>query len=525
VKLLLEFIKKPVVLIGIVIILGKFLGYFVDLLIAIKFGASRITDAFIAARAIPLRIESIISWALYSAFIPVYFTIRNKSKGDGFALFVSFSKVVFFWLLGVSFVLILGAEFILRFLVPGFDYQSLSLAVVLLRVMSFAILFGGVSAILQSVNTSHNNRIIASCSQPLNNFVVLFSVLFLAYFWGIYALAAGVLAGAFFKMAGQFFSFDHFRGISHFRSDSLVKSQISGIRKSFIMIVVVLLVMESIMVITRIFASHYSGAISILNYGYIVIQAPLLVIEGLTFYLFYPIMVEHSISDNMKFRDTIIRFFRIMIFVLLPISVFVFLLSGLISRVLFLHGKFNWSTADQTAQAIAFLSLGLTGLGIEAVSLRTAIVLKKTALYLCFLFLRLSINCALMFVLLKYLPPVIALSVSFSIALLLNALLLTYYFLRKVVEYKLNAEFFYHLLKIISITVISGLFVFILRYLFESLGLFDGFSRRIFSLLFIFLAAGAIYYFLSALFKSRELELLKSLFKIKPTPSQITELL
>ncbi|MBI4707535.1 MAG: hypothetical protein HY761_06385 [Candidatus Omnitrophica bacterium] len=523
-KHIFEFLKKPIVLIGAVIILGKFLGYFVDLFIAIKFGASRITDAFIAARAIPLRIESIVSWALYSAFVPVYIAVRKYRKEDGLILFMSFSKVVLLWLLGVSLAVVFGAESILRFLVPGFDYQSLSLAVVLLRVMSFAILFGGAAAILQSVNTSHNNKTIASCSQPLNNFVVLFFVLFLTYFWGIYAIAVGVLAGAFSKMAGQLVSFDHFKGISHSQKHFEAKSQMPEIWKSFIMIVAVLLVMESIMAITRIFASHYSGAISILNYGYIVIQAPLLVIEGLTFYIYYPIMVEHSILDNNgRFKEMIIRFFRIMIFVLIPVSVLIFLLSGLISRVLFLHGKFDWSTADQTAQAIALFSLGLTGLGIEAVSLRTAIVLKRTAMYLCFLIFRLFVNCILMFILLKYLTPVVALSVSFSIALLLNTVLLTYYFLGKVIDYKFNTEFFFYLFKVAIITLISGFCVFLLRYYFEYLGLFNGFSRRIFSLLFISLIAGIVYLLLSVLFKLKELKLLKSLFGIKTTSTQIGE--
>jgi putative peptidoglycan lipid II flippase len=500
--------KTPFLSIIAITVFAKAAIYLTELLIAIKFGASRITDSFVIARAIPSRIENIVTWALYSAFLPFYLKLLSKDKEEADILFSYFFKMILVVSGLLCLLISIKGELILKILTPGFDYLACAMSLKLLRIMVWIILFGSLCALLQSVNSSRGNSLVASSSQPINNIVVLFSILFLVRFWGIYSVAVGVALGGISKMLIQFITFNPLRGFSSTKKSASLRSYAEGIWKSFFMIVAVLLIHESIMMVMRIFASHSEGDISILNYGYVIIQAPLLIIETLTFYVFFPVLIERSnLEDGNDFKLVTIRLIRLMFFVLVPAAILMFVSSSLISRVLFLHGKFDWFTADKTGAAIAFFSVGLLGLGIESVAFRVAIILKKMKQYLVILAARFLLNLLLNFILTRSLEPVIALSLAFSLAHIFNAVALIFY-IEKSIKYNFGLGFLNYVEKIIVCSSISGIAVFGIIRLCEAMTFLSGFLPRL-GVLVLACGLGIVVYLASA--RRMKLEEIKSL--------------
>jgi len=514
-------LRNPILFIAVIAILGKMVIYLVELLIAIKFGASRITDAFILARSIPVRIGSIANWALYSAFMPFYLKILNDNKDSARALSLRFFKNILLVSFVVSLFLALGSDFILKIFAPGFDHATFLLSSKLLKIMSWSILFGSTAAIFQSINASHDHQLTASVVQPLNNFVILLSILGLAYYFGIYAVALGVLLGSFSKLFIQFIPKNRLKEFLSNRKQQINVS-ITAIWKLFILIVSISLIREVMMIIARVFASHYEGDVSILNYGYVIAQAPLLVIETLTIYIFYPFFITRSISaDSNEFKITILKFIRTVFFIIIPISVVMIVLSGLIAKVLFLHGKFNWLTTDKTATAIAFFSLGILGMAVDSIAFRVAIISRMIKRYSFLLITRLIINVLLNAVLIKYLSPVIALSLAFSLASIFNAILLMLY-IGGVINHRFNFDFLKFITKVILSSMVVGGVVFGIKWGCSNLSYLNGFLPRLTVLSITLIIGAGIYLLLAYSMNMKEFQWIKALCIKKAVP-EITD--
>jgi len=203
-----------------------------------------------------------------------------------------------------------------------------------------------------------------------------------------------------------------------------------------------------------------------------------------------------------------------MFFVIVPISVMMFIMSNLISRVLFLHGKFNWATADETGVAIAFFSIGLLGLAIESIAIRVAIILEKMKNYFFLLIMRLVFNVLLIYILIRIFTSVTALSLSFSIAVLFYGVGLMVYISGNILH-KFEKKFFVYVSKIIFSSLISGVAVYFIRVGFENSSFMTGFLSRLVTLI-ITLTIGIIIYLLILYFmKTKELDWLKRVFLIK----------
>lgn len=511
-------LRNPIGLIILITILGKIIIYLSELLIAIRFGACAVTDAFVLARAIPFRINGILTWALYSAFIPFYIRAQRKDNQEAAFLFKIFSRDILIFSFLASLVITLYAGGIIKVIAPGFDYNTALLSQRLLEIMCWVVFLGCIAMTFQSINSSRRNELVAAMSNPVNNLVILVSILLFTRFWGIYSVAFAIVLGSVFRMLVQFVSFNPIKELITKKIPAInIRQRIQGIWKLFFAIIAILLVNESIVVVMRIFASHYEGSVSVLNYGYVIAQAPFLITETIIFYFFYPLFIEHSLlEDKEKFRTTIVKFLRLIFFILLPFSVFMFISSGLISRVLFLHGKFDWQASDKVASAIALFSLGLLGFAIDSVAFRVAIIKARFKQYAMNLAFRFLLNFVLNLVFLRFLPIVPALSLAFSLTLIFYSILLMK-FVGEVIQYRfMNRIFLYFILKVIFSALVLGNIVFITIHLCTALNIFSGFLSRLIVLFLVSVVGGAVYLLLVFRFRVAEIDLLKDFCFGKP---------
>jgi putative peptidoglycan lipid II flippase len=107
---------------------------------------------------------------------------------------------------------------------------------------------------------------------------------------------------------------------------------------------------------------------------------------------------------------------RILIFVLIPMSSGLFLLARPLCRMIFLTGNFGAAAASQTADALAYFSVGILGFGFQTILSRAFYAQKNAVIPLLTGVAAVAVNAVLSFILkdaLGVIGPALALSLSF----------------------------------------------------------------------------------------------------------------
>ena len=188
---------KTVGFIAFATLLAKAAGMFRDIVLAHSYGTSSVLDAYMAASRIPvLFFDFTLGAAIISTFIPVYNRYLQKNEEDNAAefsnSFINLTLIVsaLFCVLGVLF-----SKWLIGVMAPGFSADTKIIASKLLVIMLPSIIFTtlafSVVGILQSLGEFNIPAIISLVS----NAAVIFYLMFLNKYFGIYGLAVAMLVG------------------------------------------------------------------------------------------------------------------------------------------------------------------------------------------------------------------------------------------------------------------------------------------------------------------------------------------
>jgi len=183
--------------VGTLGLLARILALFKAVMIARLFGSSGNLDAFYIALLLPYGLINVISGSIGVAFIPNYLYVKQHSGPDAAKrLFSSVSSLSLIVFLTLSALLAPLAEFILRFLAPGFDFHRLAVTSNLFLIMLPFMALSGVAAIWAFLLNAEGQFSVASLSQCASPIVLVAALSVLTEKWGVYALATGTLLGA-----------------------------------------------------------------------------------------------------------------------------------------------------------------------------------------------------------------------------------------------------------------------------------------------------------------------------------------
>ena len=134
--------KRTVLLVMIITILSKFLGFGREVALSYVYGASAVTDAYLISQTIPYVIFSFVSAGIATGFIPLYSRILNErgqleanryTNNLSNALLLVISIVVGF--------VLLFTQPIVKLFATGFGGETLELAINFTRISVFGIYF------------------------------------------------------------------------------------------------------------------------------------------------------------------------------------------------------------------------------------------------------------------------------------------------------------------------------------------------------------------------------------------------
>lgn len=178
--------------------LSRILGYFRDVVIAARLGASAETDAYYAAFGLPdLLLYFLAGGALSIAFVPIFQRLKSQQgDDDAWRLFGNIASVG-----GVVFGVVLAlawwqAEALMSLLVPRFSPEQLALTASLTRIILPAPLFFFLGGLLSATEVSEGRFRSTALAPLIYNICIIGGGLLLEPALGVAGFSWGALAGA-----------------------------------------------------------------------------------------------------------------------------------------------------------------------------------------------------------------------------------------------------------------------------------------------------------------------------------------
>jgi putative peptidoglycan lipid II flippase len=359
-------VSKAAGAVGSMTLVSRLFGFVRDLVLAMTFGASASADAFFVAFRIPNIQRRILGeGAVSAAMIPVYgeyLNTKNEEETQNFAS--NLFNIQFTVLVITSFAIVTFAPFLIMAFAPGFldEPDKFELTVTLTRWMGPYLILVGMSAFCMGILNTHGIFKPSAAAPILVNVCMVLGALILSPYLEqpIMGLAIGVLVGGLLQFLVQFpitlrnglklsshFNWKH-PGI--LKVGKLLGPAILGFG-----------VYEINLLVDTLLASLLAGgSVSYLYYANRMVQLPLGVFGVALGVAILPMLTGQAARQEIEeFRDTLAFGIRLILFITVPATVGLIILSFPIINTLWERGEFVRTTTEGTSLALIYYSVGL----------------------------------------------------------------------------------------------------------------------------------------------------------------------
>lgn len=358
-------------IVGLAVLTSRLLGLAREVIFAGLFGAGRNMDAFFVAFKAPNLLRDLFAeGALSTAFITV-FAKKIQSEGDASAwqLANKMATLTAVFMSAITLLGILGADWIIALLAPGFAPEKAAFTVLLTRIMYPFILLVSLAALVMGIlNAKHVFGLPAMASSFFNLGSIIGGV---GLGWwmdpsfgpqALIGLSLGTLIGGFLQFAVQL---PGLRRIGYrYRPDFQWRDP--GVKKILSLMLPSVIAGSAVQVnvmVNSVFASFLQdGAVSWLQYAFRLMQLPLGIFGVAIATVTLPVVAKLAATGDLRtFRETLGRAMRLAVFLTLPSAIGLALLAEPIISLIYQRGKFSAFEAARTAEALQFYAIGLLG--------------------------------------------------------------------------------------------------------------------------------------------------------------------
>lgn len=453
----IEGVNSAAFIIGFFGLASKVLGFARDWILAGIFGVGDKLDMYYAAFRIPdMVFNLLIIGALSASFVPIlsgYFYKKDQEKFFGiignvlniFTIAVVAATVLMFFI----------APYMLKFIVPGWSGEKFATTVALTRIMLLSPIFLTLSSVAGGVVQSTRRFLVYALAPIAYNIGIIFSAVFLADFWGIYGIAAGVVLGSALHFLIQWPAVKNL-GYKYSFSFNWRDPDIRRIFKTMLPRTLSLGVGQfNLFIITSVASTLAAGSLAIFNYA-TNIQNIFFGLIGISFSVaVFPALSSYfALKQYDKFHASFSRACREIILFIVPAAAYLAIFKSEIVRLIYSAGKFDPGSAALTENVLLFLALGIIAQSLISLIVRTFWALGDTKTPFYASLFGLAVNVFFAVELGKY-YGVAGLAMAFSLTNIVNFIMLAYLLRRKPMEWggkNILKTFF----GVLFITVISG---------------------------------------------------------------------
>lgn len=363
-------ITKSISILIIFSFLSKILGFLRESLIASKLGVGYEADTYIVAIAATTFLATMFSNSISSSIIPI--SINSEQKYGKKGKYKYFSNIINLTLL-FSIILIIFSyilsPYIIKLFAYGFEGEQFELAVKLNRlalpIIISIIITASIVGYLQSEERFTSTALIGISL----NVIFIIYLFFLGDRFKIKGLIIAAVVAYFSQIIILIPEVVKSKYKYTFCLDFLDSNLIQTLKLSIPVMIGLSAQQINIIVDKTMASSLVEGSISSLNYAAITSLIIIEVFITSIITVIFPI-ISNAVSnkDLKKLRIVVIKGFKLILFITIPASIGMIVLSIPIIRVLFEHGKFNNNATTMTAQAFILYSISIVFASLKRLS-------------------------------------------------------------------------------------------------------------------------------------------------------------
>jgi putative peptidoglycan lipid II flippase len=354
-------IMRAAVTIAGLVCLVKIVSLAKEMLVARRFGAGDALDAFYVAVLLPSFLSGVMASSFNAAFIPTYIEVRER---DGRVAAQRLSSSVSVLGLAVLIVLVLLLGLSQRWTLPllgsSFGPAKLRIARLLFFVALCSFVVGGVSSLWRALLNAHECFALTALSPIMNPLMVLAVLLIAGTSWGIYALAAGAVAGTMGELSISCYALRN-RGIAliprWYGLDAPLRQVVA---QTAPVVAGALLLGCSTLVDQAMAAMLGTGSVSALNYSNKLLSMILSIgVTSLSVAMLPSFSRLSAKEDWSGMRHVLVTYTGIIALVTIPLTVFIVMFSEPLVAMFYQGGAFTWRDTHLVSGVQTLLCLQL----------------------------------------------------------------------------------------------------------------------------------------------------------------------
>ena len=456
-------ITEAAIITAVLAFLSKVVGYVRDMLTAKYFGTSMQMDAFEVALIIPNMILGLFAASLQTIIIRMYSEKKEESREKG-KVFVNQLFVIYsIFLFAITVLLIIFSPLAVKIVAFGFTSDRLNYASTFVKMLAIFGYLNVMTGFFTGVFQAEKQFFYPALVGLIANIVIPISLIIFTPSIGIYSRVVGQdLFGIVFFLMLFIFLYARWGFFKRFNIRHIDWSSI----REFTNLVTPAILLSSASVLYQItdktVASYLPfGSIASLSYAQTVYTIPYSLIGTAITTAVYPTLSDHVVSENSEdFLRLFKKSFYLLVFVMVPITVYFTVWARPIIRVLFERGAFSSASALLTQQNVLMYSLGLLGITLSDLFSRAFFSFKDIKIPMRIGWMNVLLNLILDIVLAKFLgSPGIALATT-----IVTYLSLLQYFLYSRSRHYFTPGYLKGLLKEALKALIPGLLIAVLAY-------------------------------------------------------------
>jgi putative peptidoglycan lipid II flippase len=346
------------IVITILSLMGRGLGFFREIIFAAFFGLSSNFEIYLISAVLPISINTITLYLGQNYFIPVYSSLAHSGE-EAKNKYLSHSLALFFaGGLLILLVLFVFAKPIISSYLGNVDNNILNSALRIYMIFIFTIPLNCIISIISAYLQAEKDFFSPAFSQLILNIMLIILIPVFSKSLAVYVIPLGYLGGTVLQLLYLIFRFDI---KSKFSLEGILNKYTGAFGSLLLTILIIEGVSQLYIMADRFFLQYVEkGGIAALNYGLTVYYLPIAIFSGALSTAVFPSFSKAFKSDEKNdIESRINKSIMINSFLFVPIT-FIFVFYGdYIIRLLFQRGRFISADTLITFQILKIYSCSL----------------------------------------------------------------------------------------------------------------------------------------------------------------------
>lgn len=371
-------VARTAVLMMVLTLLGKGLGFLRELSLADAFGTSYIVDAYDVAQRIPTVLLGGVVASLGIAYMPTFSAVTEKDGRDAGVRFTN--RVLTLALIAASVIIALGFGFspqLVALLAPRFEPKTAELAVYYLRIAFFGLLFSSTADILEAY-LQYNGKFFRPILSGYMFDVGIIAVIFISARTDYHYLIFGTIVGYCLRFIPLVLSMGHY-GLRYRPSLAFDESLRQVLRLSIPVFLGAFLTQINTAIDQMLASGLPEGSIAALNYGQLLSNLIVSLTASIIATVSYPKIIKAANANDWDtFNTAAQKSIAVAAIIAVPFCFGAISFSKQVVQVIYERGAFDETSTALTGSAFLFYSMGLAFAALNALLIRVFYSLQDT---------------------------------------------------------------------------------------------------------------------------------------------------